>query len=65
VTSGRGESKGGVTMDNNKKGLCSTCANDKTCTFPRKFPVIQCVEFTVEEPEPTKPEKIKIEEGEI
>lgn len=29
-----------------KKGLCSTCVNDEGCTFPRKFPVLQCEEFT-------------------
>jgi hypothetical protein len=28
-----------------KKGLCSTCTNDKDCDFPRKFPVYQCEEF--------------------
>ena len=28
-----------------KKGLCSTCTNDKDCDFPRKFPVAQCEEF--------------------
>ncbi len=28
-----------------KKGLCSTCASDKYCDFPRKFPVTQCEEF--------------------
>jgi hypothetical protein len=28
-----------------KKGLCSTCTNDKACTFPRKYPVWQCEEF--------------------
>jgi hypothetical protein len=28
-----------------KKGLCHTCVNDKGCTFPRKFPVLQCEEF--------------------
>lgn len=28
-----------------KKGLCSTCSNDKECSFPRKFPVWQCEEF--------------------
>ena len=33
-----------------KKGLCETCVNDKTCTFPRKFPVWQCEEFSDKEP---------------
>jgi hypothetical protein len=28
-----------------KKGLCSTCADDENCDFPRKFPVNQCEEF--------------------
>ncbi len=28
-----------------KKGLCDTCVNDKGCTFPRKFPVLECEEF--------------------
>jgi sporulation-control protein spo0M len=28
-----------------KKGLCTNCVNDKTCTFPRRFPVWQCEEF--------------------
>lgn len=27
------------------KGLCTTCFNDETCTFPRRFPVWQCEEF--------------------
>jgi len=27
------------------KGLCTNCVNDKTCTFPRRFPVWQCEEF--------------------
>ena len=27
------------------RGLCVTCVHDKTCSFPRKFPVIQCEEF--------------------
>ena len=31
------------------KGLCITCVQDKECTFPRKFPVLQCEEFTTEE----------------
>jgi hypothetical protein len=28
-------------------GLCSTCANDPSCTFPRKagVPVMHCLEF--------------------
>jgi len=29
------------------RGLCITCVNDKTCCFPRKFPVIQCEEFNI------------------
>lgn len=33
-----------------KKGLCETCVNDKGCTFPRKFPVLQCEEFEEREP---------------
>ncbi len=28
------------------KGLCSTCVHDPSCTFPRKFPVLYCEEFT-------------------
>ncbi len=36
------------------KGLCGSCANDKKCTFLRKFPVLQCEEFTGYEPKPTK-----------
>ena len=28
------------------KGLCSTCVNDKECTFSREFPVWECEEFT-------------------
>jgi len=27
------------------KGLCTTCVNDETCTYPRRFPVCQCEEF--------------------
>ena len=45
-----------------KKGLCSTCVHDKDCTFPRKFPVWQCEEFSDYEPELKKTketEKIK------
>jgi len=43
-----------------KKGLCITCAYDKGCAFPRKFPVVQCEEFTTEEPKPEKAGRIKI-----
>jgi len=44
-----------------KKGLCVTCENDKGCTFPRKFPVWQCEEFSSENNVPTsfKPVKTK------
>jgi len=42
-----------------KKGLCTTCVNDKGCTFPRNFPVIQCEEFTGYEPKPGGPTKEK------
>lgn len=47
-----------------KRGLCNGCINDRWCTFPRKFPVSQCEEFTGYEPKPertgkTKPEEIK------
>ena len=38
-----------------RKGLCSTCVNEKGCTFPRKFPVLQCEEFTGYEPKPRRP----------
>jgi hypothetical protein len=40
-------------MSGNAKhgGLCTNCANDPTCTFPRSvdLPVLQCEEFTVGE----------------
>ena len=42
-----------------KKGLCITSANDKTCTFPRKLPVWQCEEFSEYVTEPTKPIDVK------
>ena len=29
-----------------KKGLCITCVYDKTCVFSRRFPVLQCEEFS-------------------
>lgn len=28
------------------KGLCINCINDKGCTFPTKFPILQCEEFS-------------------
>ena len=34
-----------------KKGLCITCVHDRDCTFPRKFPVLQCEEFSDSGPE--------------
>jgi len=43
------------------KGLCTTCVHDKECTFLRKFPVLQCEEFTTEWPKETKTERINIE----
>ena len=42
-----------------KKGLCITCTNDKTCIFPRKLPVWQCEEFSDYVTEPTKPIDVK------
>ena len=44
-----------------KKGLCSGCMNDKWCTLPRKFPVLQCEEFTGYEPKSTKVKRPKLE----
>ena len=41
------------------KGLCSSCVNDKGCTFPRRFPVLQCEEFTGYEPKLKKLKKLK------
>ncbi len=31
------------------KGLCVTCSHDETCSFSRRFPVLQCEEFNAEE----------------
>ncbi len=42
-----------------KKGLCSTCVHDKECTFLRKFPVLQCEEFSDYEPKPIKKRETK------
>ncbi len=28
-----------------RKGLCLNCVNDETCTFPRRFPVVNCQEY--------------------
>ena len=41
------------------KGLCSSCVNDKGCTFPRRFPVLQCEEFTGYEPKLEKLKKLE------
>jgi len=32
------------------KGLCISCINDKGCSFPRSFPVLQCEEFNGDAP---------------
>ncbi len=42
-----------------KKGLCTGCINDKGCTFPRRFPVLQCEEFAGYEPRTQKAVKCK------
>jgi len=42
-----------------EKGLCITCESDKSCTFPRTFPVLQCEEFTIEKIKDTKGKKRK------
>jgi len=42
-----------------KKGLCSTCIYDEECTFPRKFPVWQCEEFSDYELKTTETRRIK------
>jgi hypothetical protein len=34
------------------KGLCISCVKDKECTFIRRYPVIQCEEFTDCAPRP-------------
>jgi len=41
------------------KGLCITCVNDKGCAFSRKFPVLQCEEFTNYESRPLKAKRRK------
>ncbi|MFH1353011.1 MAG: hypothetical protein ABIH68_05495 [bacterium] len=30
-----------------KKGLCASCENSETCTFPNKDPVYFCDEFKI------------------
>ena len=42
-----------------KKGLCITCINDRECTFPRRFPVLECEEFTNKESDVKKLTKVK------
>lgn len=39
--------------------LCITCVNDKGCTLSRKFPVLQCEEFTNYESRPLKAKRRK------
>jgi hypothetical protein len=34
--------------------------NDRWCTFPRKFPVLQCEEFTGCEPKPIEVKERKL-----
>ncbi len=29
------------------KGLCITCVHDKDCIFQRRFPVLECEEFSI------------------
>jgi hypothetical protein len=45
--------------------LCSTCINDRGCTFPRRFPILQCEEFDGYEPKPTRVRKVKQEKMEF
>lgn len=42
------------------RGLCSTCVEDKKCTFPRIFPVWQCEEFRNCEPKLESIKQIKV-----
>jgi len=39
------------------KGLCTTCIFDKSCSFIRKFPVLQCEEFSTDELKPRRKKK--------
>ncbi len=48
-----------------KKGLCSSCVNDKECTFSRRFPVFQCEELVGYELKLTKARKVKREKIEF
>jgi len=41
-----------------KKGLCSACVNGKGCTFPRRFPIVQCEEFSGFKPKLIKRKKV-------
>lgn len=53
--------KGGDSMI--KKGLCETCIYDKTCGYPRKFPVHACDEFTPDKKKsPRNAEKCDVRE---
>ena len=44
-----------------QKGLCLNCVNDDICTFPRKFPVVNCEEYEcVNDQTPRKPPEHKM-----
>ena len=32
------------------RGICTICVSDKQCSFPRKFPVLECEEYSDYEP---------------
>ena len=44
------------------KGLCSTCVYDAKCVLHRKYPIVECEEFSVIEPAPKEGENQKQEE---
>lgn len=43
------------------KGLCVTCVNDKGCIFSRRFPILQCEEFSDYEPAAKKTNSSAVE----
>ena len=44
----------------NDKGLCLTCAYDKRCLFPRKYPIFECDEFSTVKVKPIALKRKKI-----